>query len=210
MIVHFNRFEYSVQLPEEYDPVTLLQLISKEVKLPEESIVLCSFENVMYEDNVIAELKPDSHVIVYEKGKVIQNGLNKEGLCVNESCSMYRKEVVENCGFTSCERIFVGCTGKCPICCGTFEVSKIYLKNCHFSYNIISEGREPMSSKEIDAIGIIPEDYDVDFDPTVEYDFSVQKVDHYICKVCHLSINDEDHNCERVRKYSKCRHCSDI
>lgn len=187
---------------------TVVTEVSKVVNQPQEKIVLYSINNKPLSSPDCAKINDDFALIVYDMGRVVMDGLNKEGICGNKDCQMYGRYVMENCGFIDCERVFMGCTGKCPLCSNSFEVSKIFLKNCHFSYILLSPGKEPVRSNEIDAVDILPEDYDVHFDPMMEYDFSVQRMDHYVCKVCHREITG-DHTCESVHRYSIHNDCNE-
>lgn len=207
MLIYHYRSKVEVPLSEPFTLENLQSTIASSLHIPENEIVVCSIDNKFLTSETEQKISSDMKVIVYDTGKVIMDGLNKEGLCLNKECKLYNKRVIENCGFTSCERVFVGCTGVCPSCTNPMEVLKIYLKNCHYSIIVLSNGKEPIRSTEIDAIDILPEDYDVDFDPTVEYDFKVQNIDCYVCNECHQIIKD-DHQCERVHRHSLCRKCS--
>lgn len=208
MIVYFYNQTYEIPCTQSVDYKTLLSEISNKLEIPSEELVIHDISNQPLNTNDSESFSKDSQVIAYEKGRVILDGFNKEGSCYNKNCHRYSKPVTENCGFVLCERVFVGCTGNCPLCSNPFEVSKIYLKNCHFSYNILTDGKSPIRGNEIDAIDIRPEDYDLDFDSSVEYDFTVQKMDCYVCKVCHRFIA-ADHDCERVHKRSICNSCAE-
>lgn len=207
MHIYHNRSSFDLHINGTIKYEDLVNEIVTLTSIPKDSIVLYSINNKPLDKEEICKNNENMSLIVYEEGKVIENGFNKSGLCTNPECKYFNNVVVESCGFVSCERVFYGCTGKCPGCHNVFEVSKIYLKNCHFSYNVLADGMQPRNSNEFDAKEIIPEDYDVSYG-NVEYDFTVQSIGCYVCKSCHLLI-EGDHTCERVHRHSICKNCSE-
>ena len=100
----------------------IVSVICKKLEKSKESIVICDENNSRLSDDILPNLSNDSHVLVYDVGRVLMDGLNKEGRCTNKDCSFFNKVVVENCGFMESERIYFGCCGTCPFCGALFEV----------------------------------------------------------------------------------------
>lgn len=207
MLIHFGRSEYNLQYKEGMSYEDIVCQASKLMGKSSEPIILYDINNKPLIPGKVSDFTDNTELIAYEEGRVIEDGFNKCGLCTNKDCSFYNQDIIESCGFVSCERVFYGCIGKCPYCTKSFEVSKIFLKNCHFSYTLLSKGKQPVRSDEFDADSILPEDYDISYFGDVEYDFSVQSTDCYICKQCHKKI-DGNHSCERVHRHSLCDNCS--
>ena len=182
-------------------------VVCKKLELPKESIVICDENNSKLSDETVSNLSNDSHVLVYDVGRVLMDGLNKEGRCSNNNCSFFNKIVVENCGFMESERIYFGCCGSCPFCGALFEVLALYLKNCHFDMFIIRDDQTPKETDDIDADKLQPHYFDLMLlSHTERYDFNVKQVGDYVCRRCHSVITDC--NCDRVHKKSICDQCS--
>lgn len=171
-------------------------------------IVLCTEDNKRITDENISKLTEDSVIAVYDQGRVLDSGMNEEGMCTNPSCPFYNKSVVKGLGFPSSVRIRHECVFTCPYCDKEVEVSRIIMKNCHFRFYTISGCVTPTETNLIHASLLEPVFYDISsLSNTEEYDFNVQAEDVYVCDVCHKYIT-EDLDSEHVRKHSVCDlHC---
>ena len=210
MYFHFYLTSFSHHFAEGFSFESLVSVVCEQVGKSKEELVLCDERNAKLADDSVSSLTDDSHVLVYEIGRVLMDGLNKEGRCTNENCSFFNKIVVDNCGFIESERIFFGCCGTCPFCGKLFEVLGLYLKNCHFNMFIIRDDCDPKETDDIDASNLEPHYFDLMLLSQDErYDFNVKRVGDYVCRVCHNSIS-EDCDCDRVRRKSICEDCSKI
>ena len=202
--------EYQQELPSVKSYEELLEIISVLVSQPIESLVLCKENNSALKESDISGLDNDSVLVVYSLGRVLCDGLNKEGVCLNPQCRYHNKKVVECCGFVSSARIYHGCTGTCSFCGSRFDVDGIYLKNCHFDMFSIRNGEQPKQTDQIDAKNLLPLYYDISsISPSEQYDFDVKSMDEYVCKKCFKHI-ENDHDCERVHRRSLCEDCVSI
>jgi len=68
--------------------------------------------------------------------RLINNGLNIEGLCTNFQCAAYNHMVVINLGFGEfdCARIILERKNKCPICKNKIVPTKYALHKCRWWY----------------------------------------------------------------------------
>ena len=124
-------------------------------------IVLCTEDNKRITDENISELTEDSVIVVYDQGRVLDNGMNEEGMCTNPSCPFYNKNVVKGLGFLSSVRIRHECVFTCPYCDKEVEVSRIIMKNCHFRFYTISGCVTPTETNLIHASLLEPVFYDI-------------------------------------------------
>lgn len=169
-----------------------------------DQIVLCTEGNKRITDENISELTKDFRIVVYDQGRVLDYGMNEEGMCTNPKCSFYNRSVVKGLGFPSSVRIRHECVFNCPYCDREVEVSRVIMKNCHFRFYTISGCVTPTETNLIHASLLEPVFYDISsLSNTEEYDFNVQAEDVYVCDVCHKYIT-EDLDSEHVRKHSVC------
>lgn len=188
----------------------IISVVCKNLEKSKDSIVICDENNSTLSSDRLSEISNDSHVLVYDVGRVLMDGLNKEGRCCNKNCSFFNKIIVENCGFMESERIYFGCCGSCPFCGALFEVLALYLKNCHFDMFIIRDDQTPKETDDIDADKLQPHYFDLMLlNHSERYDFNVKQVGDYVCRKCHNVIST-DCSCDRVHKKSICDQCSKL
>ena len=73
--------EYQQELPSVKSYEELLEIISVLVSQPIESLVLCKENNSALKESDISGLDNDSVLVVYSLGRVLCDGLIKEGVC---------------------------------------------------------------------------------------------------------------------------------
>lgn len=207
MHIYYYLKELQLDIQSVHSYETLLERLCTLLNAVPGSLVVCKSNNTRLQESEIQDLKEDSALVVYDNGRVLCDGLNKEGVCVNPECKYYRKRVIDNCGFVNSERIFRNCTGKCGFCGARFDVSGIYLKNCHYDMAAIRDDALPKQTNQIDAENLIPRFDDISpISLSEHYIFDVKPMDEYVCKNCHTEI-DHDHQCERVHRKSLCEKC---
>lgn len=185
----------------------LIDTIAQQLQKPKDTIIVCNEKNSYVTSENITDLSSDSPIVIYDAGRGLSSGMNKEGMCTNPKCTYFNRYVVENVGFPSSERVRHECTFCCPYCGAEIEVTSVIMKDCHYYFYTISGHSSPKATNVIHVSSLKPIIYDIStLSNTEEYDFDVQKQNEYVCTICNKLIT-EDMDCERVRRKSHCESC---
>ena len=207
MKCYYYTQEFDIDLDPGVGVEKLIDTIAQQLQKPKDTIIVCNEKNSYVTSENITDLSSDSPIVIYDAGRGLSSGMNKEGMCTNPKCTYFNRYVVENVGFPSSERVRHECTFCCPYCGAEIEVTSVIMKDCHYYFYTISGHSSPKATNVIHVSSLKPIIYDIStLSNTEEYDFDVQKQNEYVCTICNKLIN-EDMDCERVRRKSHCESC---
>ena len=87
MKCYYYTQEFDIDLDPGVGVEKLIDTIAQQLQKPKDTIIVCNEKNSYVTSENITDLSSDSPIVIYDAGRGLSSGMNKEGMCTNPKCT---------------------------------------------------------------------------------------------------------------------------